>query len=1092
MSVTHLQVQSCYSLMQSTVTIDELIEKVNALGMEQVALTDHNVLNGAIEFYQKASRAGIKPIIGMTLDIQSLYRPDSTLSIVLLAKNKAGYKALIDLSTTYQLSHEPISKEKLQQTSADLIAIVPSYEDEVRTFVKNQSLTELQGLLSLVQESYLGVTPNQSSEMIEALKQTDLPLIAIGDVRTVEEKDANTLEILEHISTNQPYQVDTNARVNHAIRSTEEMTQFYEQHGIQEALANNQQVADVCHFELELGHTQLPKFKVPDNYTTDSYLRELCLEGLNELVPDYSPDYEARLDKELSVISEMGFSDYFLIVWDVMHFAHQQNIETGFGRGSAAASLVAYTLKITAVDPLKYDLLFERFLNKERFTMPDIDLDFPDNKRHRVLEYVLETYGADHVAQILTFGTFAAKSSVREILRVTGADSDEMKRWSKAIPNQPKITLEEAYNESKALQSIVGQSYENRRLFDMAKVIEGLPRNYSTHAAGVVMAHEPLTENVPLQEGIADIHNTQFTMGDVEAVGLLKMDFLSLKNLTVMTNCFYYSQYEQNGPITKADVAINDPQTLDLFARGDTNGVFQFEKEGIKNVLRCMQPSSIEDIIATNALYRPGPMKQIETYINRKHGKEAIQYPHDDLEDILKITYGIMVYQEQVMQVATTLAGYSLSEADQLRRTMSKKIKAEMEAGQAKFIEGALANGYTEETAKQIYSYIENFADYGFNRAHAVVYSMLAYHLAYFKTHFPKSFFASVLRADWANKAKIKVYGSEIRQRGIQLIAPNINTSLYTFSVNQKGIQFGLNMVKGLNDNFVRNIIEERQSSGPFESLMDFCERIDDRFLRQDMIEPLIKAGAFDSIGYNRHSLIASLESTIESVEKSGGNISLFEVIKPRETRLDEYQAEQLVAMEQEMTGFYFSGHPMHKYNGLKQTHSAQAISQVAYGNQTVLGKVTSLRKIMTKNNQPMAFVTLIDESGELPLVIFPDQYAHYLKLLKQDAVLIVRGKVEDNKNQKQMIVNELIDADEVLSQKQKLFLKFDDIEKQSDDFMQIRQLLANEAGTIPVIIYDEKNRKYTPLKAEYNFNNNTETLKKVKQILGYKNCVLQ
>lgn len=1093
MSFTHLQVQSCYSLMKSTVKIEELILKVKKLGMSQVALTDHNVLHGAVEFYKMAIKHGIKPIIGLKIDIQSMYNPNHIITITLIAKNIKGYQELIQLSTDYQLSHEGITKRRLASLSQNVVTILPTDDKEIKSLINKNNLTELKALMSLFSDCYLGIHPNQTEIEVNRLSDLNLPLIAVGDVRCLEEQDSFSLDILEHIDANESLEMDTKARINYSLRSSEEMISFYEHNHVSTAVENANKVADSTEWKLELGETALPRFKVPDNHSTDSYLKELCFEGLKEFNPNHSHEYVARLEKELSVISEMGFSDYFLIVWDVMKFAHENNIETGFGRGSAAASLVAFTLKITGVDPLEYDLLFERFLNKERFTMPDIDLDFPDNKRHLILQYVLEQYGSEHVAQILTFGTFGAKSSIREILRVMDTPVDEMKRWSAAIPNQPKITLDQSFKESKALQKLINENNKNQRIFEMAKIIEGLPRNYSTHAAGVVMSKEPLTNSVPLQEGITEIHNTQLTMGDVESVGLLKMDFLSLKNLTVLANCFRYSRFEKKQVLNKEDIPMNNIHTIQLFAKGDTNGVFQFESEGIKKVLRKMQPTSIEDIIATNALYRPGPMQQIETYINRKHEKESITYPHDDLKSILELTYGIIVYQEQVMQVATTLAGYTLSEADQLRRTMSKKIQSEMDEGREKFIQGALSKGYDQEVAISVYNYIDHFANYGFNRAHAVVYSMLAYYLGYFKANYPMSFFASVLISDWTSKEKIKVYESEIRKRKIKLQSPDINSSLKSFTISQNGIQFGLKSIKGLSDGFISHILSVRKQSGRFDSLIDFCESIESQYLQKNQIEPLIKSGAFDSIGYNRKSMLLSLESIIESVEKSGGNISLFEVTKPRMTKVEEYLPEELVQLEQEVTGFYFSGHPLNKYDGLKDMYKVEAIADVPFEkNQTIMGKIIGIRKIQTKNNQPMAFVTLMDETDELSLVIFPNKYSKYLKILKKDSVLIAKGKVELKNSQKQMLIDELIDADSVIKKVKTLFLKFTNLEKQGHEFSYVQNILKNEPGNIKVVIFDESTNKVSQLRNEYNYNNDPRVLNKLIQVLGKGNCVLK
>lgn len=1079
--------------MKSTIKIKDLVDKAKRLGMDTLAITDDNVLHGAVEFYKACQSQGIKPIIGMNLAVDSLFNPNYTIMVTLLAKNNKGYQALIELSTKYQLSQKSLAKPDLQGWSQDLIAIIPTDNKEIQSLVNQGATEELQHFQDLFSQAYFGVNSHQDQDFTDQVKDLNLPLVALGDVRTIETDESLTLDILDHIDRGETFQVDTKKRVDYSLRSTEQMTQFFQDRNLDQALKNNQAIAQACDWQLSLESTNLPKFEVPEGHTTDSYLRELCYQGLSAYKSDYGQDYIDRMEKELEVISEMGFSDYFLIVWDLMAFAHEKGIETGFGRGSAAASLVAFSLKITGIDPLKYNLLFERFLNKERFTMPDIDLDFPDNKRHLVLEYVRNKYGDDHVAQILTFGTFGAKSSIRDILRVKDKSTQEMSRWSKAIPSQPKITLTEAYDQSKTLRQIVSESSENERLFDMAKVIEGLPKNRSTHAAGVVMAQEPLTHTVPLIEGIAGMHNTQFTMGDVEAVGLLKMDFLGLKNLTVLDRCFTYSQYEKSQGLEKGQVPLDDPKTLDLFARGDTNGVFQFESDGIKRVLKKMKPSSIEDIIATNALYRPGPMEQIDTYIKRKNGQEPVTYPHEDLKPILKLTYGIIVYQEQVMQVATQMAGYTLSEADQLRRTMSKKIQSEMDAGRQKFIQGALDNGYSQEVAQEVYDYIDRFANYGFNRAHAVAYSMLAYYLAYCKAHYPKSFFAAVLTSDWHSSAKVKVYESEIRQRQIQLLRPDINTSNTIFSVKNKGIQLGLKMIKGVGGDFASHIMDLRKSSGHFESLRDFCERIDDRYLNPSMVEPLIKAGAFDDIGPNRRSMVESLESIIESIQMSGGNISLFEVTKPRVQVIDEYSDLDLVEMERDLTGLYFSGHPMDKYKPLRTQCQIQMIADLTPGKgRRILGRISQVKKHQTNQNKPMAFIDLVDESGDLSLVVFTDQYLRFIKLLDKDNMVLVQGKVEYRKGEKQMVVDQMTLADTLLESQQVLYLKFDDLSNQENDLKEVQNLLSQPGGSVKVVVYDSASNQYRALRQAFNFNQNPKILDKIRLILGKHNCVLK
>ncbi|EKU94226.1 DNA polymerase III subunit alpha [Alloiococcus otitis] len=1092
MTFTHLQVTSAYTLMASTIQLPLLMDRLKELGMEAVALTDHNVMHGAVEFYQEAKKHGIKPIMGLRADL------DEGITVTLLAKNKAGYQALLALSTDLQVNKQAIKLDQVRSVAQDLYTIFPSSDPKVKADLLDKQASNLTAMTQNLPHAYLGLVPDQDQKIYQLARTLSesggLKVLALADVRCLEESQVSTLEILSHIKANQKIQFDTQARENYALRSPQEMESFFNQVGLGQALKNTEDVAQSVDWSLDLGQAKLPAFDLPEGETKDSYLGKLAQKGLQERVPGYGQDYQDRLDKELAVISSMGFSDYFLIVWDLMQFARQEKIETGFGRGSAAASLVSYTLYITGVDPIHYDLLFERFLNKDRFTMPDIDLDFPDNKRQVILDYVYRKYGPDHVAQILTFGTFAAKSSIREIMRTLGYKNEDMKTWSQAIPDTVNISLSKAYDESKDLQKLVQQSHENERIFAMAQDIEGLPRNYSTHAAGVVMSDQPLVQSLPLQVGNGKIPNTQFTMGDVEAVGLLKMDFLSLKNLTILADCLNFSQYEgQGGGISKQDIPIDDPKTLDLFARGDTNGVFQFEKEGIKKVLRQLQPTSFEDIVATNALYRPGPMGQIENYINRKHGQEKIIYPHEDLKDILEVTYGIIVYQEQVMQVATQLAGYSLSEADQLRRTMSKKIQSEMDQGREKFIRGALNKGYSESVAREVYDYIAKFANYGFNRAHAVAYSMLAYHMAYFKAHQPKSFFAAVMKADWGNKAKIYKYAHEVRARKIKLLKPDINQSLGSFTVRQEGIQVGIKMVKGVASPFVNHILEIRKEKGAFTSLRDFCEKIDSQFLNQDPIEALILVGAFDQIGPNRRTMLAGLEATIEFVAKSSGNITLFDTLKPRQEDLEEFSPKDLIQYEEELTGFYFSSHPLSRYDSLRQDLKTSFIADLEEGQSCqVLGQLVQVRKTQTRNQQPMAFVSLADQTGQISLVVFPNVYRQCLPYLKEGEALVVSGKVEVRKGEIQLKVQTMEEANQVQKESKKLYLKFADLNQERDSFSQVQKILAQHPGQKRVIVYDQASQQALQLKAKFNFDGRTDTLTQLQDLLGQDSCILK
>lgn len=1104
MTVVNLQVKSSYTLLESPIKVKDLVQQAAEMNYSAIALTDHNVLYGAVEFYQATKKYGIQPIIGLTLDAEGFTNSSVTYPLILLAKDFRGYQALIKLSSYQRKAQEAVSLERIKELSSTLIVIVPTLQSELHQLYlghKEEAIRELVAdIAAQFPDSFLGISPEQEHTFVQLLEAAGGELVALGDVQYLKAEDAFATEVLKAIDRGQPVDRQADLTGEYALKTPEEFSAVFHKMGLQEAVDRTALIADRIDIELPLGQQLLPKYQTPEQMDADSYLRQLAEEGLRRRIVDVTEDYRERLDKELSVISTMGFSDYFLIVWDIMTYARREQIETGFGRGSAAASLVAYALEITNIDPIEYDLLFERFLNEQRYTMPDIDLDFPDNKRDKILQYVRDTYGDEHAAQISTFSTLAAKSSVRDTLRVFGADSEEMKQWSQAIPTsqQRHISLEIAYEESASLRELVARSNRNKQIFQIAKTIEGLPRNVSTHAAGVVISDIPLEENVPLQLGSGELLTTQYTMEDTEAIGLLKMDFLALKNLTILANCFHYSAYEgSSSALTKADIPLNDPETLKLFARGDTNGIFQFESEGIKQVLKRMRPSSFEDIVATNALYRPGPMKQIQHFIDRKQGKEAIQYPHEDLKSILEVTYGVMVYQEQVMQVATTLAGYSLSEADQLRRTMSKKIQSEMDQGRDSFIQGALQQGYSQTIANQVYDYIEHFANYGFNRAHAVAYSMVAYQLAYMKVHYPKSFFAAILKSEFGHDKKQALYNLEMKDRGITAMGPDINRSFGLFSVVNEGILFGLSTVKGITSEFSKHIIEKRQVVGQFKDLIHFIEQLDERWLKVEYIRPLIEVGAFDNLPHNRQTLLNSLADIIQSVKISGQNMELFHVMKPRMQQASDFSLKEKLDMEMDLTGFYFSGHPTKQYQSLRKVLPLSYIAKAEEGSpKYILASVTDIHIIQTKKGLPMSFVTLADETGVMKMILFPDQHRQFIKTFNQDDILIITGKVTPDIKQKEdlnIIASDIKQADPLLEQaSHKLFLRFNSLQEQAQAFKHIQSLLKKDLGMCPVIIFDAATGQKKRLKKEYYYNLDEKTLTAMKDILGNGNVVLQ
>jgi DNA polymerase-3 subunit alpha len=728
--------------------------------------------------------------------------------------------------------------------------------------------------------------------------------------------------------------------------------------------------------------------------------------------------------------------------------------------------------------------------------MPDIDLDFPDNKREQILWYVNQKYGKDHVAQIATFGTFAAKMSIRDAGRVFGLSTQELKVWASAIPSGVGMTLKQALKESPKLKELINQDQKNQLIYETAVKIEGLPRHVSTHAAGVVISDKPLVESVPLQKGSSDLSLTQFTMGDVEKVGLLKMDFLGLKNLTILADCINFVRFgKETAQINLSSIPLNDKKTLAFFQRGDTNGIFQFESDGIKRVLRRMAPTHVEDVIAVNALYRPGPMEQIDIFIKRKKGEEPITYPHDDLKEILEVTYGVMVYQEQVMKVASQLAGYSLAEADMLRRAISKKIKAEIDAGRKQFVAGAKQKGYQEETAEQVYNYIERFANYGFNRSHSVAYSMVAYQLAYFKAHHPAAFYAALMKSSSNNKAKLREYVLEAKKRGVSVKGPDINQSEFSFALKRGDIQFGLNTIKGLRRDFIQNIWEERKREGLYQDLVDFLQRIEMKWRKDTYIRPLLYAGAFDHLGENRGTYLRSLDSVLESVKMSNGNTELFEMFAPRVEEMEDIPIEKKLEQEFEVTGFYFSGHPSEQYDHLRAPYKISYVAD-AKENRTMrfLGVIKGIKKIQTKKGEPMSFVEIADDSASCSLTLFPKQHRKFIKLFERGETIMVEGKVEKAGEEPKVIVRKATSVEGLAEEtpKHTLFLKFDSIKKQADAFKKIQAILKESKGHVPVVVYESDTDERHRLKPVYFMDGTKECVKALQEHLGEENVVLK
>lgn len=1046
-SFVHLHVHSEYSLLDGAARMEELVSQAANLGMTSLALTDHGVMYGAIAFYKACKQRGIKPIIGCevyftagSIRDKGTRQEQPIYHLILLAKNYQGYQNLMKLVSIGHLEgfhYKPrIDLEHLAKYAEGLVCLSSCLGSEIsqhllhnRTEEARQAAERYRAIFG--DDFFLEIQDHGMIEqkkvmvaMIELSKQTGIPLIATNDVHYVTEPDHVMQDVLICIGTGKTVEDTDRLKMGTSqmyLKSEEEMRRLFVH--APEALTNTSVVASRCDLQLEFGKSILPRFRpIPDGFTAGEYLRELCLQGLEQryaLKPEWtlpnSPlkkQAEDRLAYELGVIEKMGFSDYFLIVWDFIRFAHENSIMTGPGRGSSAGSLVAYVLRITNVDPLQYKLLFERFLNPERITMPDIDIDFSDERRDEVIDYVVAKYGHEHVAQIITFGTMAAKAAVRDVGRVLNVPYGDVDRAAKAIPNQLGMTLKEALQVSSELKTLVARQPRTSELLDMAMRVEGMPRHASTHAAGVVISREPLTQYVPLQEGTTQTALTQYTMEHLEAIGLLKMDFLGLRTLSIIERTVDWIAQMEGLRLNFDGMDMDkDAVTYGMLSKGETTGVFQLESTGVRKVLKDLKPSVFEDIISVVALYRPGPMEFIPKYIYGKHGQVEVVYPHPTLEPILKDTYGIIVYQEQIMQIASTMAGFSLGEADLLRRAVSKKKREVLDEERTHFVKGSLQMGFSAEEANHVYDMIVRFADYGFPRAHATAYGVLAFQTAYLKAHYPIYFMASMLTAVMGNHRKVAEYVDECRRMKIDVLPPDVNGSGTVFTPDPLAgaIRFGLAAIKNVGTQAIDAILSERKQS-PFESLLDFCRRVDLRICNKRVVESLIQGGAFDSLGtYHRAQLMAILDETIASAtkwrkERDDLQLHLFGFVEEPNWEVEvpnipAMPPSKQLELEKELLGMYISGHPLDAYAEPLAEMDAVLLHQLAEtpDNSEVLvaGMILSNKTIVTKKGQPMAFMELEDRIDKVEVVLFPETWKQAAPLVQKGRLVLVRAKLQ-------------------------------------------------------------------------------------------------
>lgn len=1018
MGAVSLQNLSSFTLLESPTKVKNLAENARKKGYSAIALTDINITYGLVDFYKAAKDTGIKPLLGMQLRINGLIDEANKYDLIVIAKDDQGYKNILRLSSAVNLLTENGEKENvltfedLKKYLGHLILITPSnLHSELKMLQTNNPkmganyLRKLQDSLPSSSSMYLGVYADSGQqEYINYIRslatQFGLPLTAVEDGQYLNRNEQFLRRTLQAIKTNTHLEnIEQLAKQagSHYLKNSEELQVSYRKFDIEDALENAEKIGKICTAEIKFQDPQLPKFKQNKFPTSKEYLHALAQEGLAKRFNNQIPaQYQKRLDYELQVINEMGFDNYFLIVWDVMNFAHSVHITTGPGRGSAAGSLVSYALRITEVDPIEYNLLFERFLNPARQQMPDIDLDIPDNRRDEVIKYMFEKYGMNHAAQILTFGTLAAKQVLKDVCRVFGLNKVETYRWLDAIPHSKgKITLAEAYQKSKELQLLVNTNELSKILFATAEHLENLPRHYSIHAAGLVITDDSLAEIVGLQAGPLGIPVTQQTKLNVESLGLLKIDFLGLRNLTILGNIV--AALRSDGiDIDPNQIPLDDQETLALFQRGDTDAVFQFESDGIKRVLEQLHPDSFEDIVAVNALYRPGPINNIDHFINRKHGKERVQYPDPSLKKILGTTYGVLVYQEQVMQTAQVLAGFSLGEADLLRRAMSKKNAEVIQRERAKFIEGAIKLGRKKEIAEKVYDYIAQFANYGFNRSHAVAYSKIAFWLAYFKVHYPGAFYLALLNSNMGNRNKIAQYLMQAQEAGIKILPPDIENSKADFSLENGKILVGLRAIRGLRSDLLKQILEIKR---PIKSMTDFLWKIDNNLLSADAVGNLIKAGTFDRLAPNRNELLKINKDLVESVKMAGSNLSLFETLEPKVEEEKMPTAAEKSAMEVEAMGFSTGINPIIAVQKYARKFNAKRLQVFESNEQGIaVGKLMKVKQITTKKGDNMAFAVFSDTSGEKDFTIFPQVWEKVGENLKIGEIYLLQVRTQSDR----------------------------------------------------------------------------------------------
>jgi DNA polymerase-3 subunit alpha len=1156
---THLHVHTEYSLLDGACRIEELVNRAKELNMTSLAITDHGAMYGVVEFFKQAKKAGIKPILGFEAYVSPRGMTDkdpqkdkNQFHLVLLAENYEGFKNIIKLCSTGFVDgyyYKPrIDHETLRQHSRGIIALSAclageiqshlldnNYEEAVNTALMYRDIFGENNFFLEMQDHGIEEQQSVNKYLVKMSSETGIKLVATNDVHYINKEDAYFHDVLLCIQMQKTVMDEDRMKFStdeFYLKSYDEMAELFPE----EALKNTAEIAERCNVELDFNTVHLPEFKVPQSYTKTEYFREICQKGLKERYKNISEEIQSRLDYEIGVIEQMGYVDYFLIVWDFIKYAKDNKIMVGPGRGSAAGSLVAYSMKITNIDPMKYNLIFERFLNPDRVSMPDIDVDFCYERREEVIEYVKRKYGEKKVAQIITFGTMAARGSIRDVGRALNMPYGEVDFIAKKIPMSLGMTISKALEVNKELKDLYDSDIKVKKLIDLALKVEGLPRHASTHAAGVLISKEEVTEYVPLSRN-KDIITTQFNMIELEELGLLKMDFLGLRTLTVIRDAIELIEKDHNVRVDFNNCQYDDKEVYKMFANAETLGIFQFESSGMRSFLSELKPTEFENLSAANALYRPGPMGQIPVYIKNKLNPESVTYLHPKLEPILNVTYGCMVYQEQVMQIVRDIGGFTMGRSDLLRRAMGKKKMSVMLEERKNFIYGkpaenkepgilgAVNNGVDEKTANDIYDLMVEFAKYAFPKAHSVAYAALAYETAWLKIHYPVEFMAALISSIMGSSGTVSLYIRECKRLGIDILPPDVNESRDKFTVENGKIRFGLAAVKNVGTNVIAEIIKAREEKGKFVTFTDFCTKADQSVLNKRQIESLIKCGAFDSLRVRRSQLMEIYEKTIDTVINQRkrtleGQFSLFDDAASADTGLQneqmpdipEYNEKKLLAMEKEMVGVYLSGHPLSEYekelersattntSEIAEIREADENTRLSDGSRVVIGGIIIKKQNkITKNNNMMAFVTLEDLYGTVEGIIFPKIYEGCKDILYEDNIVLIEGTIDASEEEApKLICNKIreLKKEEPNIQDErnirKLYLKVENTEHYKKVKTELFNNICKHTGNDCVIIYNqqEKANMVLPMKNWVNIDNE-ELIKSLNALLGNNNVAI-